>query len=297
MRFGYASQNLTLGVTTGHTLRLAGLDDATRVRAVVESNLAGLRTILHWNAEHGVALFRMSQQLIPFASHPRFPYDWEAEHGTELRDLGRLAGQLGIRLSMHPGQFIQPGSPTGDVAARSMAELRYVARLLSLLGASDLVLHLGGAYGNKAAAAAQFVRSLEGQDEILAYLALENDARLWTVEDVLGAARDLSVPVIVDTLHHTLNPGSLTLPAALDAAHPTWSRRQKVHLSSQDPAKQPGAHAWAITPRDYVALREAVGQRPVDVMVEAKGKEEAVLALQHSFSSHGSAAPSGIAVS
>lgn len=280
MQFGYASQNLSLGVTTGHTLRLSNVPDIARIHAVIESNLDALHTILRWNAAHRIGLFRMSQQLIPFASHPTFPYDWEAEHGPRLRELGRLAEYLRIRLSMHPGQFIQPGSPNPEVAARSVAELRYVARLLSLLGASDCVLHLGGAHGDKVAAAARLVAALQGEEEILRFLVLENDERLWAVEDVLHPAERLGVPVVVDTLHHALNPGRLTLHDALDAALPTWNRRPKIHLSSQDPAKQPGAHAWGVTNEDYFAVREAVGARPMDVMVEAKGKEEAVLALQ-----------------
>src|SRR5215207_11591815 len=44
---------------------------------LVWENLLGLEAILRWNAEHGVNLFRMGQSLIPFASHPAFPYDWE----------------------------------------------------------------------------------------------------------------------------------------------------------------------------------------------------------------------------
>jgi UV DNA damage endonuclease len=279
VEFGYASQNLTLGLTTGRTLRLAGLNDAGRVRSAVESNLDALRAILLWNADHGIRLFRMSQQLIPFASHPSFPYDWEEEHGAQLRELGRLAARLQIRLSMHPGQFIQPGSPNTDVAARSLAELRYVARLLSLLGAGDLVLHLGGVFGDRDAAAERFVRSLEGDKEILRHLALENDERLWTVEDALGPAAQLGVPVIVDTLHHAINPGSLSLREALDAAFPTWQRPPKAHLSSQDPAKQRGAHAPCVAPEDYFALLDALDEQTADVMVEAKAKEGAILAL------------------
>ena len=279
VRFGYASQNLTLGLTTGQTLRLANLQDAERVHALVRSNLSALEQILYWNAEHGIGLFRLSQLLIPFASHPDFPYDWEQEHGRLLARAGVLAGHLGIRLSMHPGQFIQPGSPNPDVRDRSVAELRYVARVLSLLGGADLVLHLGGAFDNKPAAIDRFVRSLEGEEDVLKYLALENDERLWTVEEVLEAACRLRTPVIVDTLHHSLNPGELSLRYALNAALTTWRRRPKVHLSSQDPSKQLGAHAWGVNMNDFRVLLDSIGGGDVDVMVEAKGKEGAVLPL------------------
>ncbi|HLJ66523.1 MAG TPA: UV DNA damage repair endonuclease UvsE [Chloroflexota bacterium] len=279
MRFGYACQNLTLGATTGRTVRLANLSDAERVRSAIDANLRDLETILRWSAGRPLGLFRMSQQIIPFASHPAFPYDWEEEHGPALRRIGSLAAGLGTRLSVHPGQFIQPGSPNRDVARRSLAELRYLSRLLSLVQGSDLVLHLGGACGDRRAAVTRFTASLRGEREILRHLALENDERVWTVADVRQAASALGVPVIVDTLHHALNPGGLTLRSALDLALPTWDRPPKVHLSSQDPIKQHGAHAFNITPADFAALLSALDGRESDVMVEAKGKEQAVLAL------------------
>jgi UV-endonuclease UvdE len=69
------------------------------------------------------------------------------EHDDELREARALAGALGICLSIHPGQFIQPGSPKPGVSERSLDELRYVARVFDLLGGPDpvLVLHMGGA--------------------------------------------------------------------------------------------------------------------------------------------------------
>lgn len=282
LRFGYASQNLTLGATTGRTLRLANLGDGEKVRGIVAANLADLEVILRWNAEHGVHLFRMSQQIVPFASHPDFPYDWQETHGPELARLGGVARSLRLRLSLHPGQFIQPGSPNAEVRARSLAELRYVARLLTLLDVPDsaLVLHVGGAYGNKKTAMESFAAGLDREDEVRRYLALENDERIWTVEDVVLTASVLHVPVIADAFHHSLNPGGIDLEEALDLALPAWPHRPKLHLSSQDPAKQPGAHAPYVRTDDFKRLVEALAGREADVMVEAKAKEGAVLALQ-----------------
>jgi hypothetical protein len=114
---GYPTQNLTIPASTNRTLRLAGLVDVEKVKGLVRENIADLKRILRWNAEHGVGLFRMGQNLIPFASHPAFPYDWETEHGEALREPGELARDLGIRLSMHPGQYINPGSPKWSNAA------------------------------------------------------------------------------------------------------------------------------------------------------------------------------------
>jgi len=276
IRRGYPCENLTLGASTNHTLRLASLSEE-RARAKVAENLADLERILRWNPKEGFHLFRIGQHLIPFASHPAFPYDWERAHGAELARLGALARALGQRLSMHPGQYVNPGSPSPKVVERSLAELRYSARVLSLLQAEEgvLVLHLGGAYGDRRRALRRFVENLRGEGEILRYLALENDERLWSVEEVLEAAEALGVGVVVDALHHALNPGRLSLKEALALAFSTWRGRPKVHLSSQDPGKRPGAHAFFVAREDWERLLGAL-PGPADLMLEAKGKERAL---------------------
>ncbi len=281
IRLGYAAQNMTIPATTNHSLRLAGVRDVEKVRGLVWENLLALETIVRWNAEHGVALFRIGQGLVPFASHPAFPYDWEEEHGDDLRGIGGLARDLGVRLSMHPAQFINPGSPNPETVGRSLDELRYAARVLDLLGAEDgvIVLHLGGAYDDRPAAIERFVKTMGPERDILRYLALENDERVWTVAEVVDASEILGIPTIVDNLHHSLNPGGLTLRQALDLALPTWEprgSRPKLHFSSQDPAKRPGAHAFGVEDGDWRALRGALDGRGADVMVEAKGKELAL---------------------
>lgn len=284
IRLGYPAQNLTIPASTNRTLRLANLGDAEKVRALVWENLLGLETILRWNAEHDVNLFRIGQSLIPLASHPSFPYDWEAEHGEDLRGIGELARSLGIRLSMHPGQFIQPGNLRPEVSERSLAELRYAARVFDLIGSSDsvIVLHMGGAYEDRAASTVRFVETMHSKTGILRYLTLENDERVWPVVEIVQTARSLGVPAIADAFHHGLNPGGLTLREALDLSLPTWkvrTARPKVHLSSQNPHKQAGAHAYSVDLRDWYALLDALGGREADVMVEAKGKEEALVPL------------------
>jgi UV DNA damage endonuclease len=108
IRVGYAAQNLTIPASTNRTLRLASLHNTEKVCSLIRENLADLETILLWNDEHEVKLFRIGQSLIPFASHAPFPYDCVEAHGDALRRVGEFARSRGSRLSMHPGQYIQP---------------------------------------------------------------------------------------------------------------------------------------------------------------------------------------------
>jgi hypothetical protein len=75
---------------------------------------------------------------------------------------------------------------------------------------------------------------------------------------------------------------AVTLKEVLDLALPPWKGRgvrPKVHLSSQDPQKQPGAHAYSVDLEDWYALLDALDGREADVMIEAKGKEQALVPL------------------
>lgn len=111
---------------------------------------------------------------------------------------------------------------------------------------------------------------------------MENDERIWNVEEVVGTASALGIPAITDTLHHGMNPGGFTLTEALDRSLPTWAARgvrPKVYISSQNPEKRSGAHAYGIDATDWHALLGALDDRDADVMVEAKGKEHALVSL------------------
>jgi len=54
IRLGYPTQKLTIPARPNRTLRLASLTDVERVRRLVKENVADLKTIVRWNAEHGV---------------------------------------------------------------------------------------------------------------------------------------------------------------------------------------------------------------------------------------------------
>ena len=91
---------------------------------------------------------------------------------------------------MHPGQFINPGSPKDEVVERSLAELHYSATVLDLLEAEDgvIVLHLGGAYGDKPSAIRRFVEVMRAESQVNRYLAIEVDERVWTLAEVTEVA-------------------------------------------------------------------------------------------------------------
>lgn len=282
IHLGYACINLTLEASTNSTTRLALIGDRDRWLAPCHRNLDGMERILEFNGQHGLS-FRVGSGMVPFASHPTLVYDWLALLKTDLERLGRRARQLGIRLSMHPGQYCIPGSPRPEVVEASLAELRYSATLLQTMGVEDgvIVVHMGGQYGDFEATRQRTVANLRGETDVLSFLAFEHDDRIWPAEEVLPVCDALGLPLIADNLHHQLLPGRLSWSEVLREARVRWgSRRPKFHLSSQAEGKRAGAHAEFISEQDVRGFVEVLGDADYDLMVEAKEKERAALRVQ-----------------
>jgi UV DNA damage endonuclease len=246
-----------------------------RLREVTATNLGALAAILRWNIDHGIEVFRISSNIIPFGSHPVNTAPWWDEFAPRLTELGGL--MEGMSISTHPGQYTVLGSARQEVVDASLAELEYQARLLSSFGLDEshkMVIHLSGTAERFLAAATRL------SPDARARLVVENDER-WSLADVLP----LGFPVVFDVFHHGLKPSvaELDVRGAVLAAAETWSARdgrQEIHFSTQEPGKRPGAHSATLDVPAFTGLVEAVGDLPLDCVLEVKDKERSALAAQ-----------------
>jgi UV DNA damage endonuclease len=166
-----------------------------------------------------------------------------------------------------------------------LADLEYHARLLRALGLDAthrIVIHLGGAYGDREAALGRMRANLERlSDDARTRLVFENDER-WTLEETLAFARSVGPPVVFDVFHHELNPsfaGVSTRDLVL-LVRETWNGPQEVHFSTQEPGKRPGAHSATLDAKAFVRYAEEIGDLDVDCILEVKDKEQSVLRAQ-----------------
>jgi len=271
------------GLTTSHTCRLAAATPE-RLRALIAQNLNALDAILQHNVKNGWLLFRIGSGVIPFGSHPVNQLEWWREYAPELRALGDYARAHQLRLSIHPGQYTVLSSPDEKIRAAARAELTYAARVLDSLGVdhtNKIVLHVGGAYGDKAAAIERFnVEISQLPSSVHQRLVLENDERTYSAEEVLAIAQQNGVPMVFDNLHHAANPGTVPLQELLPQIFSTWRTpdgNAKVHFSSQAPGARMGKHAEFADAGEFcrwVRLWGHAGE--FDVMLEAKGKDRAL---------------------
>ena len=186
-----------------------------------------------------------------------------------------------MRVSFHPGQYTVLNSPDEDVVARAILDLAYHAKMLECLGVNNehkIVLHVGGIYGDKAAALDRFVKNFKRLTEaVQKHLIIENDDRLYNIEAVLGLAFRLQIPAVYDNLHHAINPPPLGGDDRywIAAAAKTWKAsdgKQKIHYSQQAPGKRPGAHTDTIQLDTFLTFHEQLEDKQIDIMLEVKDK-------------------------
>jgi UV DNA damage endonuclease len=68
-----------------------------------------------------------------------------------------------------------------------------------------VVLHLGGAYGDKEAAIRRFIETVPRLSKSARRrLVIENDETLYTIEDCLRVHAEIGTPVVFDHQHYLL---------------------------------------------------------------------------------------------
>ena len=293
IRFGFvAMSRLLQDASPAHTVTVrsvAGLPAADwryRLRQAAAANLASTLRILRHAAASGIEVYRFSSRLVPLATHPEYgAWPWADELAQAFAAVGAFVREHGMRVSFHPDHFTPLSSPRAEVIGAAHRDWRYHRAMLAAMGLPPLplVVHLGGAAGGKAAAMERFCDHVRGLPGSPGGLALENDDRVWTADEVLEASSRLSLPVVIDFLHAHVNPGPRPLAEAVRAAAATWppGLPPKVHLSSAASPARPRDHAEYIDPGDAraaLAALAAVGADS-DVMIEAKAKDDALFRL------------------
>jgi len=80
-----------------------------------------LSQILDYNVSHGLLFFRISSDLISFASHPICRLNWFELFQSEFEQIGILIRKHNICVSMHPDQFVILNSPNKMIRKNSIS--------------------------------------------------------------------------------------------------------------------------------------------------------------------------------
>jgi len=280
MKIGYAC--LTVGVSQTN-LKTCMLKNASKEKLLelISHNLMVLSHMIDYNTQNHIKLFRISSDIIPFASSPVNTLFWWDIFRTQLRKLGEKIQNNTMRVSMHPGQYTVLNSTNPEVVEKAIRDLKYHAQFLDSLGLSPehkIILHVGGVYQDKSKAMDRFIENYRALNfSIKKRLVIENDDKSYTIEDVLEIGHLLHIPVVFDNLHHAVNPPGTNTSAFewIDACSKTWHRKdgdQKIHYSQQNPEKRPGSHSESISIQPFMDFYKQLNRKDIDIMLEVKDK-------------------------
>tara|TARA_Y100001937_G_scaffold47827_1_gene66884 strand:- start:1233 stop:2138 length:906 start_codon:yes stop_codon:yes gene_type:complete len=251
-------------------------------------NVRDLYKILQWNLENDIYFYRLSSDIIPWAS------EYEMEELPDYNQIlaaclkaGNFAREHGMRLTSHPGPFNKLASPKERVFQLTYKDLKVHGDLFDMIGLprtpyAKLNIHVGAAYGDKPFALDNFCRNFERLPEnVRSRLTVENDDKTSlysTLELYEGVYKRIGIPIVFDYHHHMLHPGGQTEQEALELALSTWGDiKPVVHyaesrsIEHNNPKIKPQAHSDMIrNPFDDYG-------NEFDVMIEAKHKELALL--------------------
>ena len=292
MNIGYACINMTMGkkVTTNRsmvkkTFNAKGLDYVSELALL---NAKDIIKILEWNRMNGIYFFRLSSALIPWGDNLDLTQlkDYK-EIKSELKKAGDFAKFHNIRITSHPGPFVVLVSPKENVVAAAIADLELHGKVFDMMGLelspyNKINIHCNGVYGDKKSAMDRFIKNFQRLSKsVQKRLTIENDdkASMYSVKDLMYIHNALKIPIVFDYHHHQFCTGDLSEEQALKLAATTWPKgiTPVVHYSESkalhenNPKEKPQAHSL------YIKSLPNVYELDVDIMVEAKAKELAIL--------------------
>ena len=309
MRLGFAVKVLGDGGLPSHDTRR--WQSGPHLRWSLEA----LHGVIGYCERNGIRMYRMTAALAPYATHPDMPqfHRQVDECRDELAAFGERLRAADVRLSTHPSQYIVLNSEDPAIRAGAARDVELQSDLLDAMDAGPeavCVLHVGGATGGFDAALERFERGLETlSDRARDRLVIENDDRTFALCHVMDLHRRTGLKVVWDILHHHCNdPDGIPDREALELALGTWPAGvvPKIHYSTPKTAMeerkrrvgrrverswvlpQLRAHADMIDPIGFEHfLRETAAGLELDVMLEAKAKDLALLRLRDQLAARG----------
>ncbi|MGH4052771.1 MAG: UV DNA damage repair endonuclease UvsE [Clostridium sp.] len=280
MKIGYACVPLTTNARTSRRLTIKKFSQKLLLEVVAE-NLMDLKTILQNNKESNINLFRISSDIVPLGSHSINDIKWNEYFKNELNEIGEYIKKSSMRVSMHPGQYTVLNAQKEEIVTRAIKDLEYHCLFLDSLGvdsSNKIILHIGGGYGDKNAAMSRFIDNFKRlSNSVKSRLVIENDDKIFNIQDVLFVSMKINIPVIFDNLHHLCNHEiDISIKEIMEKVAKTWKEKDgniKVHYSQQNSVKQIGAHSRTIVVKKFLEYYNQVKEFKLDIMLEVKDKD------------------------
>lgn len=284
-------------ITRKRLLQLEIAEQERVLRDLYAENLRRLGAAVSFCEMEGIRLYRLISGLFPFADEP-IGAKVLSEFAEAMKQVGDRAQLAGIRLVLHPDQFVVLNSDRPEVIENSLKILRTHAWVMDLLGLPQspwALMNIHGGKGDRAERLIQTIRELP--DNIRLRLTLENDEYTYSAQQILEICQAASIPMVFDAHHHVIHEhlDSYEHPSVLEmvvAARSTWNppEWQLVHISNGCDSFNDPHHS------DFITMMPSSYRNVSWIEIEAKQKEMAIAKLREEWLPIETAFPAQIGV-
>ena len=284
IRLGYACISNAVKTTSSSPYTYSEYlknNNLDKLDTVIKSNLDGLEKIIDYNIKNNIHFYRMSSKIIPLATKEDVVFDYIDKYRDIYDRIGSKIKNSGMRVDFHPDQFCVLNSTKREVVENSIKILEYHYKLLDTLGIKDktLVIHIGSSVFGKDNSISRFINNFKKLTRYLKdVIVIENDDKIFDVSDVCKISDILDIPVVLDYHHYRCNKSDIDMEKILDS----WGdRTPKMHFSTPKNTRDYRSHSEYIDSDDFIDFVESIKKydRDVDIMIEAKGKDDAMFRL------------------
>lgn len=255
--------------------------DLDKLGRIIISNLDGLEKIILYNIKNNIYFYRMSSKIIPLATKDEVCFDYIDKYKDIYNRISNKIRDSGMRVDFHLDQFCVLNSTNKEVVSNSIKIIEYHYKLLEALNIKDkvLIIHVGSSVFGKENSIKRFINNFNRLPKYLKdAIVVENDDKIFSVEDVCIISDSLGIPVVLDYHHYKCNKSELDLKKIFDS----WKdMTPKIHFSSPKNSRDFRSHSDYINSDDFIEFIDIIKDydTDLDIMIEAKAKDDALFRL------------------
>ena len=289
IRLGYVSISKTLDLTCSKTITYTNFkkeNNLNKIDEIIIENLNNLEKIIDYNIKNNIHFYRLTSKLIPLATKEDVIFDYILKYKKQYQKIGEKINNNKMRVDVHPDQFCVLNSTKKEVLENTFQILEYHYKILEVLGIKNkiIILHIGSSVLGKKNSIKRFINNFYKLPiYIQKCIAVENDDKIYNIEDCLKLCHKLNIPFVLDYHHHLCNNEGQNIDNYIKDIFNTWNIIPKIHFSSpkNKTKKDIRSHHDYININDFINFLNKIKHLNIDldIMLEAKEKDEALFKL------------------
>lgn len=287
IRLGYACISKTLDITSSHTITYTNYEKTRnkeeKLIEITNKNLNNLEEILKYNIKNNIHFYRMSSKIIPLATHPNIKLNLLNIFKEKLEHIGNIIKENNLRVDIHLDEYCVLNSTNPNIVNSTINIIKFYKNMLKTMNIeSYMILHIGSSAFGIEKSITRFINNFKKLDEKSKnMIILENDDKVFKIEDVLKICKTINIPMVLDYHHYKCNKVE-PLEQNIKEIINTWKEKTpKMHLSSKKNNKEFRSHHDYVDINDFIELTNILKtqNKNIDIMIEAKQKDMALFKL------------------